>query len=71
MNLLARRRAARVELRALAHLLDDPGPVTAHRVAQAWLLLTDGTGPLYNRSSDLPLSAQASRAASDLRPWAA
>src|SRR5271165_1503023 len=39
---------AREELNALADTLEDPGPVAANGVAQAWILLTDGTGPLYN-----------------------
>lgn len=64
-------KAASSELNELADTLDDPGPVAAGGVAQAWLLLTDGTGPLYNpRSSEL-LSVRAARAAQQLRPWAA
>ena len=43
--------AAREELTALADGLADPRPVAAHGVAQAWLLVTDGTGPLYNACS--------------------
>ena len=45
-----RRRVASAseELSALAETLEDPGPVAASGVAQAWILLTDGTGPLYN-----------------------
>ena len=60
---------ARDELGRLADTLDDPGPVAAQGVAQAWLLLTDGTGPLYNSRSTLPLGDQAARAASASRPW--
>jgi hypothetical protein len=63
--------AASHELTELADTLDDPGPVAAHGVAQAWLLLTDGTGPLYDPRSREPLSARAARAARELRPWAA
>ncbi|HTU84496.1 MAG TPA: hypothetical protein VMF57_02915 [Solirubrobacteraceae bacterium] len=58
-------------LTELADTLDDPGPVAAHGVAQALLLLTDGTGPLYNVRSSEPLSVRAAQAARQLRPWAA
>jgi hypothetical protein len=61
--------AAREELSRLADTLDDPGPVAAGGVAQAWMLLTDGTGPLYNADSRTSLSAGAARAARELRPW--
>ena len=64
-------RAAREELAELADTLDDPGPVAAGGVAQALLLLTDGTGPLYNPFSATSLRAWAERAARDLRPWPA
>jgi hypothetical protein len=63
--------AARDELTQLADTLADPGPVAAHGVAQAWLLLTDGTGPLYNPRSCEPLSVLAAQATRQLRPWAA
>jgi hypothetical protein len=63
--------AAREELSLLADALDEPGPVAAGGVAQASLLLTDGTGPLYNRWSGRSLGAGAAHAARDLRPWAA
>jgi hypothetical protein len=65
----ARVRAAREELSRLADTLEDPGPVDAVGVAQALLLLTDGTGPLYNPDSRASLCAGAERAAQDLRPW--
>ena len=61
--------AASGELGALADTLDDPGPVAASGVALAWLLLTDGTGPLYNPWSRTSLRAGAARAARELRPW--
>jgi hypothetical protein len=64
-------KAATHELNELADTLDDPGPVTAHGVAQAWLLITDGTGPLYHPGSSEQLSARAARAVRQLRPWAA
>ena len=62
--------AASDDLTELADTLVDPGPVTAHGVAQAWLLLTDGTGPLYNPRSSDRLTARAAQAARHLRPWA-
>ncbi|HTX11711.1 MAG TPA: hypothetical protein VME22_24020 [Solirubrobacteraceae bacterium] len=63
-------RAASHELNALADTLDDPGPVAAHGVAQAWLLITDGTGPLYHAGTGDSLSVRAAQAARQLRPWA-
>ena len=63
--------SASEELNALAETLEDPGPVTASGVAQAWILLTDGTGPLYNPYSRTSLCAGAARAARELRPWPA
>jgi hypothetical protein len=62
-------RAASDELMELADTLDAPGPVAAHGVAQAWLLLTDGTGPLYNARSGASLVTAARRAVRNLRPW--
>jgi hypothetical protein len=61
--------AASAELSALADTLAEPGPVAATGVAQAWILLTDGTGPLYNPYSRTSLCAGAARAARELRPW--
>jgi hypothetical protein len=63
--------AASDELSRLAAILAEPGPVTARGVAQAWILLTDGTGPLYNPSSPASLQARAVSAAANLRPWSA
>lgn len=63
--------AAREELRRLADTLEDPGPVTAGGVAQARILLTDGTGPLYNPMSRTTLLSGAARAVRELRPWPA
>jgi hypothetical protein len=65
----ARVRAARDELIRLADTLEEPGPVTAGGVAQAWILLTDGTGPLYNADSCTTLVAGVARALRELRPW--
>jgi hypothetical protein len=67
----ARVRAAREELIRLADTLEEPGPVTAGGVAQAWILLTDGTGPLYNADSRTTLVAGVGRALRELRPWPA
>jgi hypothetical protein len=64
-------RDAREELIRLADTLEEPGPVTAGGVAQAWMLLTDGTGPLYNADSCTTLVAGAARALRELRPWPA
>jgi hypothetical protein len=60
--------AASVELTQLADALARPGPVTARGVAQARMLLTDGTGPLYNSKSPGSLEIRAARAAEHLRP---
>jgi hypothetical protein len=62
---------AREELRRLAEMLEDPGPVAAAGVAQARILLTDGTGPLYNPYSRNTLVGGAARAVRELRPWPA
>jgi hypothetical protein len=64
-------RAARESLGRLADTLDDPGPVAAHGAARAWLLMTDGTSPLYNPRSRTTLVADAARAMRELRPWPA
>lgn len=61
--------AARAELTALADTLARPGPVAAQGVAEALILLTDGTGPLYNPGSHAILRSLAVSAARDLRPW--
>jgi hypothetical protein len=45
--------------------------VAAGGAAQAWLLLTDGTGPLYRPGSGELLSIRAAQAARQLRPWTA
>jgi hypothetical protein len=59
--------AASDDLGRLADALARPGPVAARGVAQAWILLTDGTGPLYNANSTANLRARAAGAASNLR----
>jgi hypothetical protein len=63
--------AASDDLSRLAATLAEPGPVEARGVAQAWILLTDGTGPLYNPSSTANLRERAVTAAENLRPWGA
>jgi hypothetical protein len=58
--------AASDELSGLADRLARPGPVAAQGAAQALILLTDGTGPLYNPKSDLSLRACAACANENL-----
>ena len=58
--------AASEDLAQLADALAIPGPVAARGVAQAWILLTDGTGPLYNPNSTGNLRARAANAADNL-----
>ena len=59
--------AAEDDLTRVADALARPGPVATRGVAQAWLLLTDGTGPLYNPNSMANLQARAAAAASNPR----
>ncbi len=59
--------AASEQLDELADALSRPGPVAVHGVAEALILLTDGSGPLYNPGSRASLSALAAEAAEDLR----
>jgi hypothetical protein len=63
----ARLDCAGAELAGLAETLAAPGPVTASGAAQAWLLLTDGTGPLYNVGSTDGVRAAAARTLESLR----
>lgn len=58
--------AARPELEQLADALVKPGPVSPRGVAQAWLLLTDGTGPLYGPEGAASARASALSAAEEL-----
>ena len=65
-------RAAAPEFKALADRLLSPAPVPAHGMAQASLLLHDGSGPVYRRSShdDLPARVhQAVEALDALAVW--
>jgi hypothetical protein len=64
--LRARVAAAGDELSGLAAALEHPGPVAAQGVAQALLLLVDGTGPLYNPESAANLAESAFRATANL-----
>ncbi len=59
--------AATDELTRLADALTQPGPVAARGAAQALLLLTDGTGPLYNPTSGESLRARAAGATENLK----
>jgi hypothetical protein len=59
--------AASDDLYPARRVLASPGPVVARGVAQAWILLTDGTGPLYNANSTANLRAHAASAANNLR----
>ncbi len=59
---------SRHELQALADRLAEPSPVCAQGVAQVQLLLTDGTGPLYNRHSEADVCARAESAIANLSP---
>jgi hypothetical protein len=43
------------ELICLANALAQPGPVAVRGIAQTQLLLSDGTGPLYNPASRVDL----------------
>ena len=51
-------RGARAELEALSRRLRSPGLVNVRGVARARLLLTDGTGPLYQSSTSRDLRAE-------------
>jgi len=59
-------RGAAGELSLLASRLAQPGPVSARGVAAAMLLLTDGSGPLYNRHNDEGVGLRAASAATAL-----
>jgi hypothetical protein len=55
------------ELSELASELVAPGPVGASGVAQVQLLISDGTGPLYNPQSRIDLATAVRRAIEALR----
>lgn len=58
--------AAADALIELADALAAPGPVAVRGAAEASLLLTDGTGPLYNSATTASLKSRARRALGDL-----
>jgi hypothetical protein len=60
--------AAAAELDALADRLLAPDAVSPRGVAQARLLLTDGTGPLYHHGATEELRAAVARALACLQP---
>jgi len=60
--------AASHELTVLADALAEPGPVAPPGVARAWILLTDGAGPLYNPGSEVSLQAELAAAVAQLQP---
>ena len=61
---------AEADILAMVRALSRSLPVPAQGVALASQLLSDGTGPLYNRSSATDLSAALSRATELLDPTA-
>ena len=54
--------AAAPELAALARAIASPGPVSARGMARARLLISDGTGPLFDPASRQRLDVLAARA---------
>lgn len=60
-------RARRLTDLSNADALFEPGPVAPRGVAQARMLLTDGTGALFNARSDASLRASAVTAIENLR----
>jgi hypothetical protein len=60
--------ASAYELRLLASRLQAPAPVDPRGVAEVRLLLTDGSGPLYNRRAETPLDVAAVAARRALAP---
>lgn len=63
-------RATAGEFRALADRLLSPAPLPARGVAQARVLLGDGAGPLYSRTSRDDLRARVAEAVRTLDPLA-
>jgi hypothetical protein len=60
--------AAELEIRALIDALNSSGPVPAQGVALARQLLTDGSGPVYNRAAADDLGERVAQAALELDP---
>jgi hypothetical protein len=59
---------AEPEILTLIDALNSGGPVPAQGVALARQLLTDGTGPVYNRAAFDDLGERVAQAASELDP---
>ena len=66
--LLDRISASRDELQMLADRLAEPAPVCPQGVAEVVLLVTDGTGPLYNPYSESSVCDRAENAMANLSP---
>jgi hypothetical protein len=62
--------ASRDELQLLADRLAEPAPVCPRGVAEVLLLVTDGTGPLYNPHSEADVCDRAESAIANLTPAA-
>jgi len=60
--------AAEPAIRELVRRLTTPLPVKAQGVAMASVLLTDATGPVYSRNSDVTLAAALEAAITQLDP---
>lgn len=54
------------ELLDLAGRLEAPGPLSTRGLARTWLLVADGSGPMYDRRSDVPLIATIEEIIGDL-----
>jgi hypothetical protein len=63
--------AARHELHEMISVLTSGLPIDARGAAMASSLLTDGTGPLYNRRSPIGLDAAVRAATQHMDPFAA
>ena len=61
---------ADAEVRSMLAALVSPWPVSARGVAMASRLLSDGTGPIYNRRSPTDLVAAVRDVTAQLDPWA-
>jgi hypothetical protein len=62
--------AAEPAIRELTMRLSAPSPVAARGVAMASVLLTDATGPVYNRRDGGPLDERLRRVSAELDPAA-
>jgi hypothetical protein len=56
------------DVRTMLAALSTPFPVSARGVAMASLMLSDGTGPLYNKACAVPLSTALRRVTAELDP---